>query len=49
LLADASYDPHGSYTVWENLIAEDEAAAAKREDPGMFGKTHPESKTERAT
>ena len=44
LLAEASYDPHASYTVWNNLIAEDEAAAAKREDPGMFGKTHPESK-----
>jgi len=43
LLADASYDPHASYTVWEKLLAEEQAAAAKREDPGMFGKTHPEA------
>lgn len=43
LLAQALYDPHASYRVWEKLIAEDEAAAVKREEPGVFSKTHPAS------
>jgi len=41
MVVDASYNPHASYTVWENIIAEEEAAVAKREEPGMFAKTHP--------
>lgn len=43
LLAEASYDPHASYRVWHKIIAEEEAAAAKREQPGMFSQTHPAS------
>ena len=43
LMADAAYDPHATYRVWRNLIAEEEAAAAKRQDPGMFAQTHPEA------
>ena len=43
LLANAGYDPHASYTVWENIIAEQQAAVAKQEEPGMFAKTHPAS------
>ncbi len=43
LLALASYDPHASYRVWEQLIAEEKAAEVQREDPGIFAKTHPEA------
>ena len=43
LLAEASYNPHASYEVWQRIIAEEEAAAVKREEPSMFGKTHPAS------
>ena len=43
LLAQGLYDPHASYRVWEKLLAEDEAAAVKREEPGVFSKTHPAS------
>jgi predicted Zn-dependent protease len=43
LQAEASYDPHASYVVWENLIAEEEAAVAKNEDPPIFGRTHPDA------
>jgi len=43
LIANAGYNPHASYQVWNRLIAEDEAAAVQREDPGMFSKTHPAS------
>lgn len=44
LVAKASYDPHAAYRVWEQIIEEEEAAAVKREDHGMFAKTHPASK-----
>ena len=37
----AGYDPHASYAVWEHLLAEEEAATAKREKPGLFMSTHP--------
>ena len=43
LLAEASYDPHASYEVWQRIIAEEEAAAVKRKEPSMFSKTHPAS------
>lgn len=43
LMAEAALDPHASYRVWQNVIAEEKAAAAKREAPGMFAKTHPDS------
>lgn len=45
LLADAGYDPHASYQVWEGLIAEEAAAAAKSREPGIFTRTHPEAET----
>lgn len=40
----AAYDPHASYRVWESLIAEEEAAAVKRREPGLFTSTHPAAK-----
>ena len=43
LLAEAAYDPHAAYRVWYQLLAEEEAAAVKREEPGMFSRTHPNS------
>ena len=43
LLANASYDPHASYRVWKKIIEEEEAAAVKQEDHGVFAKTHPAS------
>lgn len=43
LIANAGYDPHASYRVWQRIIAEEEAAEFKREEPGMFAKTHPAS------
>jgi predicted Zn-dependent protease len=43
LLADAGMDPHAAYRVWNLVIEEEEAAAVKREEPGLFSKTHPDS------
>lgn len=43
LLAEAGYDPHAAYDIWYELLAEEEAAAVKREQPGMFSQTHPNS------
>jgi hypothetical protein len=43
LIANAGYDPHAAYRVWERIIQEEEAAAVKREEPGMFAQTHPAS------
>lgn len=43
LLAQAAYDPHASYRVWEQNISEEQAAAVKREDLGIFARTHPDS------
>ena len=43
LMVDAGFDPHATYRIWRNLIEEDEHAEVKREDPGLFSKTHPES------
>lgn len=43
LLAEASYDPHAAYRVWEKVLAEEEAAAAKRKKTNMFSQTHPAS------
>jgi len=37
----AGYDPHASYAVWEQLLAEEEEAVAKRDEPGLFMGTHP--------
>ncbi len=43
LVADAGYDPHAAYRIWRNVIAEEEAAEVKREQPGIFGATHPDA------
>jgi len=43
MIAEAAYDPHAAYRVWEAIIAEEEAAAVKREEPGMFAQTHPDA------
>lgn len=43
LIAEAGYDPHASYSVWRRLIAEEEAAEVKREQPGAFSRTHPDA------
>jgi Zn-dependent protease with chaperone function len=43
ILAEASYNPHASYRVWQRIIAEEEAAAVKRREPSTFSKTHPAS------
>jgi predicted Zn-dependent protease len=43
MVAEARLDPHASYGVWEKVIAEEKAAVAKRREPGMFAKTHPDA------
>ncbi len=43
LLIRASYDPHASYRIWQAIIDEDAEAVAKREQPGVFSRTHPSS------
>jgi hypothetical protein len=48
LVAAAGYDPHASYQVWQRILEEEEAAAVKREDHGIFAQTHPASE-ERAS
>jgi Zn-dependent protease with chaperone function len=43
IMAEAGMDPHAAYRVWNHVIEEDKAAAVKREKPGIFSKTHPNS------
>jgi len=43
LLAEAAFDPHASYRVWNQLLAEEMSAAVKREKTGIFSQTHPNS------
>jgi len=43
LVAEAGYDPHAAYRVWYKILAEEEAAVAKREEPGLLSRTHPNS------
>ena len=43
LMTDADMDPHAAYRVWNLVVEEEEAAAVKREEPGIFSKTHPDS------
>ena len=43
LIADAAYDPHAAYRIWYKILEEEESAVAKREEPGIFAKTHPNS------
>ena len=42
-MAQAGYDPHAAYRVWNMVVDEETKAAAKREKAGMFSKTHPDS------
>lgn len=43
LVADAAYDPHAAYRVWHGIIAEEQAAAVKREEVSVFAQTHPDA------
>lgn len=43
LMAEADYDPHASYIVWQKLLQEEEAAVAKGREPMGFASTHPPS------
>jgi len=43
LMADAGYDPHASYRIWEALMEEERRAESKAEEPGPFMSTHPAS------
>ncbi len=43
LIAEAAYDPHAAYRIWEGVIAEERAAAVKREEAGVFAQTHPDA------
>lgn len=42
-MADAGYDPHAAAQVWEMIVEEEESAAVKRGEPGIFSRTHPSS------
>jgi hypothetical protein len=42
LMEEAGFNPSASYLVWENLQAEERAAAVKSDEPGFFAKTHPD-------
>ena len=43
LLAEAGFDPHAAYEVWNKILAEEQAAAVKAQKPGLFSQTHPNS------
>jgi predicted Zn-dependent protease len=43
LMADAEYDPHANYIVWQKILAEEKAAVAKGRKPAGFVSTHPPS------
>ena len=42
-MADSGYDPSAAARVWQMLVDEEQNAVAKREEPGMFSRTHPTS------
>lgn len=42
-MAQADFDPHAAAQVWEMIVDEEESAAVKRREPGMFSRTHPSS------
>jgi hypothetical protein len=44
-MSQSGYDPHAAAQVWETIVEEEKSAAAKREEPGMFSRTHPNSET----
>jgi predicted Zn-dependent protease len=42
-MAAAGYDPHAAARVWRMIVAEEERAVVKREQPNIFTMTHPSS------
>lgn len=42
-MAESGYDPHAAARVWQMVVTEEEYAVAKRQQPGMFSRTHPNS------
>ena len=44
MMAQAGFDAHASYEVWEMLLDEEENAVAKGHRPGLFMSTHPPSR-----
>ena len=48
-MAHAGYDPHAAARVWEMIVEEEESAAVKRREPGLFSRTHPSSAERIAT
>lgn len=40
-MADSGYDPSAAARVWEMIVEEEQSAVAKREEPGLFSRTHP--------
>jgi predicted Zn-dependent protease len=43
MMAEATFDPHASYQVWEMLLDEEQSAVAKGHKPATFMSTHPPS------
>jgi len=43
MMAQASFDPHASYRVWDMLVAEDKRAIDKGDKGASLLRTHPES------
>jgi beta-barrel assembly-enhancing protease len=43
LIAEAGFDPHASYLVWERLMEEEQRAESRAEEPAVFMRTHPVS------
>jgi predicted Zn-dependent protease len=42
-MAEADYNPQAAARVWNMIVDEEESAAIKRSEPGLFSKTHPDS------
>ncbi|NCF20619.1 MAG: M48 family metalloprotease [Haliea sp.] len=42
-MVEGGYDPRAAARVWDTIVAEEKRAVAKREEPGIFSKTHPSS------
>ena len=42
-MADSGYDPRAAARVWQMIVTEEQHAVAKRQEPGMFSRTHPTS------
>jgi len=40
-MAEAGYDPSAAVRAWKTVIEEEENAAVKNREPGIFSKTHP--------